>query len=152
MMRTLYKSDIPQILVIEKSVHVAPWTDDTFTMCFKSGYFGWAVEEEGRIIGFIIISLTKEECHVLNLCVVHEHQHQGWGRKMLKHALSHARQHGVGIAYLEVRRSNTRAISLYRKMEFHLVGERKDYYPTVAGNEDALIFAMSLHLPLDDQI
>jgi ribosomal-protein-alanine N-acetyltransferase len=150
MLRTLYKSDIAQILVIEKSVHVSPWTDDTFKMCFNAGYFGWAVEQEGKVIGFIVISLNKDECHVLNLCVAIENQHQGWGRKMLNHALNHAKQHGVGIAYLEVRRSNSRAIALYRKMNFHLVGERKNYYPTVVGNEDALIFAISLHLPLVD--
>jgi ribosomal-protein-alanine N-acetyltransferase len=149
-LRTLYKADIPQILAIEKSVHVVPWTEETFKMCFRSGYFSWGIEHEGKVIGFIIISLSKEECHVLNLCVALDHQHQGLGRKMLKYALSHAKQNGVGIAYLEVRRSNSRAISLYRKMNFHLVGERKNYYPTIAGNEDALIFAMSLHLPLED--
>lgn len=103
------------------------------------------MEIDKKIIGFIIISLTIEECHILNLCVDREFQHQGWGRKLLEHALNHARKHGIGIAYLEVRRSNSRAISLYKKMKFHLVGERKGYYPTVAGNEDALIFAMSLH-------
>jgi [ribosomal protein S18]-alanine N-acetyltransferase len=145
MMRTLFQSDIHQLLRIEQSVHIAPWSEETFKVCFQSGYAGWAIEINKKIIGFIIISLTVEECHILNLCVDREFQHQGWGRRLLEHALNQARQHGIGIAYLEVRRSNSRAISLYRKMKFHLVGERKGYYPTVAGNEDALIFAMSLH-------
>jgi ribosomal-protein-alanine N-acetyltransferase len=78
------------------------------------------------------------------VCVAHAHQHQGWGRKLLTHAIQYAKQHGAGIVYLEVRRSNTKAISLYRKESFYLIGERKGYYPTVAGQEDALIFAKSL--------
>lgn len=145
MMRTLFKSDLDQLLTIEKSVHVAPWTEETFKICFESGYVGWIAEAEQKVIGFIIVSLTADECHVLNLCVAREYQHQGFGRKLLEHALGQSKQQGVGIVYLEVRRSNSRAISLYRKMKFHLIGERKDYYPTVSGQEDALIFAKSLH-------
>lgn len=145
MLRTLFSSDIPQLLVIENAVHIAPWNEETFKICFQSGYVGWVLEIDKKIIGFIIVSLKVEECHVLNVCVARDHQHKGYGLQLLTTALTHAKQHGVGIAYLEVRRSNSRAISLYRKMKFHLVGERKDYYPTVSGNEDALIFAMSLH-------
>jgi len=145
MLRTLFQSDLDQLLVIEKIVHVTPWVEATFKACFQSGYIGWVVEINKKIIGFIIISQTIEECHVLNVGVLHEYQHQGFGRKLLEHALSHAKQHGIGMAYLEVRRSNSRAISLYKQMQFHQVGERKGYYPTVSGNEDALIFAKSLH-------
>ncbi len=145
MLRTLFKSDLPQLLEIENAVHVAPWTEETFKACFQSGYIGWVIEIEKKIIGFIFIALTVDECHILNLCVAHAFQHQGWGQKLLEKALSHAKQHGIGIAFLEVRQSNTRAISLYRKMKFHLIGQRKNYYPTVTGNEDAFIFALSLH-------
>lgn len=144
MLRTLFQTDIEQLLRIENSVHVTPWSEDTFKICFQSGYVGWVVEMKKKVISFIMISTYKEECHILNLCVDREFQHQGWGSKLLKHALTHAKRHGIDIAYLEVRRSNSRAISLYKKMQFHLVGERKGYYPTVSGSEDALVFAISL--------
>jgi [ribosomal protein S18]-alanine N-acetyltransferase len=145
MLRTFFKSDLHQLLSIEESVHIAPWTVETFETCFKSGYTGWVVEKDNKIIGFVIISLQADECHVLNLCVANEYQHQGFGRKLIEHALSHAKRQGIGIAYLEVRRSNSRAIALYRKLKFHLIGERKSYYPSQMGYEDALIFAKSLH-------
>lgn len=144
MLRTLYKSDLDQVLVIENAVHVVPWTVDTFKTCFASGYFGWVAELDKKIIGFIIVSLTPDECHVLNLCVARDMQRLGWGRKLLQHALDHAKSNHIGIAYLEVRRSNTRAISLYQEMQFYQVGERKNYYPTIAGTEDALVYAKSL--------
>lgn len=144
MLRTLFKSDVERLVVIENAVHVAPWTDDTFKMCFKAGYLGWVAEVDKKIAGFVIISLNHDECHVLNLGVDKPYQSQGWGRKLMDHALAYARGQGVAIAYLEVRRSNSRAISLYRKMRFHLIGERKNYYPTVAGHEDALVFGRSL--------
>lgn len=145
MLRTLFKSDLKQVLTIEESVHVVPWTEETFKTCFQSGYVGWVIELNKKIIGFIIMSLRVEECHILNLCVTREYQRRGYGYKLLEHALRHAKHEKTGIVYLEVRRSNLPAISLYRRMKFHLIGERKDYYPTVSGSEDALIFAKSLH-------
>lgn len=144
MLRTLFKSDIERLLVIENAVHVAPWTEDTFKVCFQAGYLGWAIELDKKIIGFIITSMNTEECHILNLCVANEYQRQGHGEKLLEHTLQYAKQQGIGVVYLEVRRSNSRAISLYKKFHFHLVGERKDYYPTVVGKEDALVFGRSL--------
>lgn len=144
MLRTLTKSDLSAILLIEQAVHVTPWTEETFKTCFKAGYYGWVIEVDKKIIGFIIVSLRTEECHILNLCVTHQYQRQGYGQQLLEYALQYAREKKALIVYLEVRRSNLRAISLYRKMNFCAIGERKDYYPTVSGQEDALIFAKNL--------
>lgn len=144
MLRNLYKSDLDQLLRIENSVHIAPWNNETFQACFQVGYYGWVVEIDTSIIGFVIVAMNRDECHILNLCVANPNQRQGWGNKLMAHALNYAKQQGVGIAYLEVRRSNSRAIKLYKKLNFHLIGERKDYYPVVNGYEDALIFARSL--------
>ena len=144
MIRNLFKSDLASILTIEQSVHVAPWNEETFKMCFQSGYAGWAVELNKKVIAFIIVSLQHQECHILNICVARECQQQGWGGKLLDHVLAHAKQQGAAIIYLEVRRTNQRAISLYKRRQFQQVGERKGYYPTVNGTEDALIYARSL--------
>jgi len=144
MLRTLFQSDLEHILMIEKAVHVSPWTEQTFKACFQSNYRGFVMEANKTLIGFIIISLGVEECHVLNLGVAHAYQRQGYGHQLLLHALNYAKSQGLRIVYLEVRRTNSRAISLYKKLQFQLVGERKGYYQTVSGPEDALIFARSL--------
>jgi ribosomal-protein-alanine N-acetyltransferase len=146
MFRKMVKADVPQLLIIEQSVQGAPWTEDTFKTCFEMAYEGWVLEQDGQIAGYIILALQLDECHILNLCVARDFQRQGLGRKLLEFGISTARNHSIGIAYLEVRRSNSRAIALYRKMHFHQIGERKDYYRTVSGTEDALIFATSLKI------
>lgn len=141
MLRTLYKSDLPQLLAIENAVHVAPWAEETFAICFKHHCKGWVIELDKHVVGFILISFSTEECHLLNVCVAHAQQHKGYGRKLLEQALAYAREEGIGMMYLEVRESNSRAIALYEKSGFQVVGKRKDYYPTVSGREDALILA-----------
>lgn len=146
MIRPLFKTDVPEVLVIEQAVHVVPWTEETFKACFQAGYLGWVMEVDKKIIGFIMVSLYLEECHILNIVIARDFQRKGHGHALLSFVLEYAKQHGIGIVYLEVRRSNSRAIHLYKKMHFQLVGERKNYYPTVSGEEDALIFAKNLHL------
>jgi len=149
MLRKLFKSDLEKILKIENAVHVVPWTEDTFKTCFQASCPGWVIEVDNEIVGFSIVTQREDECHILNICITHSYQHQGYGRKLLEHTLDGVKRQGAHIAYLEVRRSNQRAISLYRNMGFKLIGERKEYYPTVAGREDALVFAKSLQVSVE---
>jgi ribosomal-protein-alanine N-acetyltransferase len=143
-LRKLIKSDLPAVLTIEQAVHITPWTAETFDICFQSHCLGFVAEVDGRIVGFIMVSAHVGECHVLNIAVLHKFQRQGLGARLLIEALAAAKLTGSTIAYLEVRKSNTRAIALYLKMQFKQVGERKDYYPSHEGYEDAIIFAKSL--------
>ena len=46
---------------------------------------------------------------------------------------------GLACSLLEVRLSNFRAIRLYQERGFVKIGERRDYYKTALGREDALL-------------
>ena len=145
MLRNLRMTDIENLILIENSVHIIPWNKQAFNICLQTeGNLGWVKEtDKENLIGFIIIRL-KAECHVLNLSIAKTYQRQGLGGQLLTHALQYAKQKGVHIAYLEVRRSNLPAINLYKKMAFTLIGERKNYYPIANHHEDALIFAKNI--------
>jgi [ribosomal protein S18]-alanine N-acetyltransferase len=149
-LRPIHRADMEQLIAIEKAVQIAPWSEHSFAMCMSAGYLGWVIEKEQTILGFIIASLHHTEYHILNLCINFPYQRQGFGQLLLNHALSHAQAAGAAFTYLEVRQSNSRAINLYQKLGFSAIGERKDYYPTVNGREDALILA--LVMPKLDQI
>lgn len=144
MLRQQTETDLPQILIIESLTQIAPWTTETFERCWQAGYPGWIIEQDKKIIGFIIATFNVGETHILNLCVHPDYQRKGFGKELLLHVLKEAKTRGVGIAFLEVRRSNRNAIALYQKMHFIQVAERKNYYPSTHGREDALVFAKDL--------
>ena len=50
-----------------------------------------------------------------------------------------ARQAGVEGMYLEVRPSNLRALALYERAGFELLGRRRGYYRARGGTEDAVV-------------
>ncbi len=142
--RPLNRNDLPRLLIIENSVHIVPWARETFLACFQGGCHGFVVCAEELVVGFILTSVRAGECHILNLCVDRLYQRQGHARALLRYAEDEAKQLGAEAIHLEVRRSNSRAITLYQKLGYLQIGERKDYYPTLAGKEDALLFAKLL--------
>ena len=152
LIRELSVSDLAKLVSIEADTQVSPWSEAAFQRCFDASYPGWVIELGAEMVGFIFISMASGECHVLNLCIHPTLQRQGLGRQLLTSALMWAKQRGAGIVYLEVRRSNQGAIMLYRKMNFKLIGERKSYYNTPKGPEDALVFARDLGIEGEREI
>ena len=150
MIRLLSETDLPELILIEQLTQLAPWSEDTFTQCFKLGSRGWVIEHDNRSIGFVILMQQMGECHILNICIHPDYQHQGFGQQLLVYVLKAAKEKNAGIAYLEVRRSNQHAISLYKKMGFVEIGDRKDYYPAKKGREDAILYAKDLGV--DDEL
>ena len=112
-LQILKEKDLAQLLLVEQSAHIAPWSEDIFQHCFRSGSYFWGMIDDEQLLGFVVFSVQVGECHILNLCVDPQHQRQGLGNQLLMHALTRAKHKGAQIAYLEVRRSNKPAIKLY---------------------------------------
>jgi ribosomal-protein-alanine N-acetyltransferase len=127
-LRKMVKEDLAALLVIESASQGAPWTEETFKTIFETAYDGWVLEVDGKVVGYIVVGMQAEECHILNLCIARDFQRLGHGSKLLEYALTEARKRHISIAYLEVRRSNSRAIALYTRHGFVLIGERREYY------------------------
>jgi len=142
--RAMGEADLDRVMEVERSGYPHPWTRGIFRDCLRVGYLCEVLEIEGKLHGHGIMSVGAGEAHVLNLCVRHESQRQGLGRLILGHLLEGARRLHAHTVLLEVRPSNTPAVSLYRALGFNEVGVRKNYYPDANGREDALIMARAL--------
>lgn len=142
--RPLSLKDIPEVVGIERRAYAQPWTQGIFIDCINMGYRCEALECDGVIQSYGIMSSGGGEAHLLNLCVRPESQHQGYGRRMLEHIIDRARGARADLLLLEVRPSNRPAISLYESAGFNEVGIRKGYYPAFVGREDAIVMARVL--------
>jgi len=138
-LRRMREADVLGVMEIETRVSPAPWSYGIFSDCIKVGYDAWVYEDSEEIIGYGLFSIGVDEAHILQLAIKPERQRQGLGRKMLTYFLGEIALTKVKSAYLEVRISNEHAFELYQEMGFKLMGQRKDYYQTLDGREDALI-------------
>jgi [ribosomal protein S18]-alanine N-acetyltransferase len=85
-------------------------------------------ERGGEVVAVIQWRNLGEEAEILDLAVAKKHRRQGYGCFLLENFLLLARESGTGRIFLEVRESNTPAISLYRTFGFSAVGRRPNYY------------------------
>jgi len=143
--------DVEQVMKIECEVYEFPWTERIFSDCIRVGYQCWMALVEQRVVGHAVISVTSGESHILNLSIGRDYQRQGLGRQFIEFLVDEARARDAQTMLLEVRPSNTAAISCYNAAGFNEIGSRKDYYPAADGREDALLFARHI-TPSSDRL
>ncbi|UCH39097.1 MAG: ribosomal protein S18-alanine N-acetyltransferase [Gammaproteobacteria bacterium] len=142
--RRMTLDDVGQVMKIEREVYEFPWTERIFKDCIRVGYQCWMALQQQHVVGHAVISVTAGESHILNLSIGKAYQRQGFGRRFIEFLVDEARARDAATMLLEVRPSNTAAISCYNSAGFNEIGSRKDYYPATDGREDALLFARQL--------
>jgi len=91
------------------------------------------------IIGFAGFWIMADEAHIISLAVRETRHHQGIGELLLIATIDLATELKARVIILEVRVSNTAALSLYCKYGFTQVGLRRGYY--IDTKEDAILMS-----------
>ena len=143
--RPVREGDVEQIHAIEELCFAIPWSRESILHDIAENPVSrWLVLDDGagRVLAYAGLWLVIDEAHVLNVAVHPQAQRQGNGRRILTALIDLARENGMGLMTLEVRRSNLPAQALYHACGFLDVGYRKRYYED--NREDALIMYLEL--------
>jgi ribosomal-protein-alanine N-acetyltransferase len=136
---------------IHGEVFARAWSaDDLAVMLAPQNVFALALKRDSvfglrRIAGFVLVRSAADEAEILTIAVRPGHRGRGYGRQLMEEALRRLYRERIAACFLEVDRGNTAALSLYRRLGFAEVGERKGYYPATAG-EDGTALVMRLQL------
>ena len=134
--------DLVKILRIEKECFSDPWSINIFRGAMNEPHtvvFVLEDEEEG-IVGYSVSDTVLDEGTLDNLAVTASKRGQGLGRMLLEYVLEDARNKGVKRFFLEVRKSNEKALKLYEKAGFTRLSVRKAYYQDPV--EDAIVMEL----------
>ncbi|MEO3879841.1 ribosomal protein S18-alanine N-acetyltransferase [Rheinheimera fenheensis] len=133
-------ADVGQMLQIEREANKYPWTEQAFNSSFTCSYFSYKLlDKAGEMQGFYIAQLILEQLELFNICVASNAQGKGYGKALLLHFLTEGQSRGAAEALLEVRSNNHAAIALYQKAGFSINGQRKGYYVSADGKDDAIL-------------
>ena len=137
---------VDAVMAIEVAAYAFPWSRGNFIESLAAGYAARVLlGARGELLGYFVAMAGVDEMHLLNITTVPAHQHRGHARFMLDALAGLCRQRGAHRLWLEVRRSNPRAQSIYRRRGFVEVGVRKGYYPAPQGQrEDALVMSLEI--------
>lgn len=134
---------IERLLQVDLGAGLHPWPESALRRALKAGEVMLAIAD-GATLGFMVSQSVLDETTLMHLAVAREHQRQGWGRRMMQGWLAQQRSLGQQRLLLEVRPSNRAAIALYRSLGFDTLGQRRGYYVSPEGVEDALVMALDL--------
>ncbi len=134
---------IPELAKLEKICFSQPWSEKSLAEELDNRTAHFLVAESGdNIVGYIGIFVVCESCYVSNIAVFPEYRRQSAAKQLIESACTTAKNNGAESISLEVRPSNTAAVSLYESAGFEEVGLRKNFYR--APTEDALIMTKTL--------
>ena len=141
----LTDEDIDEVLKIEEDSFPKPWSRNIFERELRNpvsySLTGWLKKDSvDWLVAYVFFWIVQGEAHILNLTVRRECRRSGLSQRLLSFTLQYMREKGVEDIFLEVRKSNKAATSLYEKFGFRVFYERKKYYD----DEDALVMGLSL--------
>ncbi len=140
--RAWEQGDLEKISRIEEESFSDPWSKDMLSGAMRLPNFrGFVIDLDGEVIGYIGASSVLDEGEILLVAVDGEYRGKGYGKLLVNVLLEEFSSKGVAVVFLEVRRSNARAIACYEGCGFKKIAERAGYY---RDGEDALIMERKL--------
>lgn len=123
-----YKNeDIVPITLLGKELHDDfKFKLDVFSNCL-------VLEENERVIGFIIYSVIYDRAEIIDIIIDSKYRLKGYGKKLLDYVIDKIKETGCLNVTLEVACNNLPAIKLYESLGFVVEAKRKNYYDNTDG-------------------
>lgn len=126
---------IDAVAAIEEECFSHPWSKKSLEESLKKENSLFLVAyEDGKVIGYVGMEVIVDEGYIFNVAVSADYRRRGVGYALVRELVTYSMKNSLCFITLEVRESNSAAISLYSKFGFIKAGERKNYYsdPTEA--------------------
>ncbi len=140
------EEDISAVLEIENLSYPNPWREMTFRgeLYNRPVSFPFVMvhKYQRKVIGYVIFWCIKERAMINNIAVHPDFRRMGVAEAVMRQVLDQIKKAGANLVTLEVRPSNVAARSLYKKLDFEVLGVRENYYHDPP--EDALIMGKFL--------
>jgi ribosomal-protein-alanine N-acetyltransferase len=142
--------DVDQVVKIERLSFPSPWSRLQFVQEVRQNPLSYPFvlrrQDSGRsrVVGFCVCWIVRDELHVNNIAVHPSCRRLGYGEMMMRYAIGFGEANRCRRVTLEVRVSNQKAIDLYAKLGFRIVGEVPNYYEVE--RENAYILLKDLQL------
>lgn len=127
------KEDAKALERLDKLCFAVPWSEKSFKEEAENSLARYFVaKENGEIIGYGGIWIVSGEGQITNIAVHPDERKKGIASAILEELIKSAK--GCSQIFLEVRESNSSAISLYEKFGFKNCGVRKNFYHSPVEN------------------
>lgn len=146
--RPMELKDVVRVREIDVASFALPWPERSYRFEIQenpaSRNFVVEVAGDGQdpaVAGMIVMWYIIDEAHIGTIAIDAPYRRLGLGRLLLAESLLDAQRNGIRQSFLEVRRGNQPAITLYEQFGFQIAGIRPRYYKD--NGEDALLMTLN---------
>ena len=128
--RDLVESDLNKVMEIENLCFVAPWQNDDIVRELNNNEFAilYVATVDDVVVGYMDFWITFDSATICQIAVHPDYQRQSIGSMLLSKAFKDCSQKEVLSITLEVRESNEKGISFYKKHGFIPYLIKPQYY------------------------
>jgi [ribosomal protein S18]-alanine N-acetyltransferase len=145
----LSAEDVPLLEALENTVSLSFWGTDNYLRFLKEypEYFGGKVvqiaeDNQEQLLGFFLARAIFDNLELLKIGICPEFQRRGIGTQLMEALYAEGIHRGCNRCFLEVRKSNQKAIQFYNSHNFRIAGTRLNYYSDPV--EDAWVMERTL--------
>ena len=128
--RKMSVGDLHVVEEMERILFSSPWSYEDFLYELNENAFShnFVVEDHNEIVGYVGLWIMYDQSQITTIGVHPSYQRKGIGSMMMKKMIEESLAHQCLNMSLEVRVSNDKAISLYKKYGFEICAVRENYY------------------------
>ena len=130
-----------EVAELEKLCFSLPWRESSFALLLDGKNTGVVAIDKGTgcVAAYGGMLVVLDEGQITNIATHPKYRRMGLGERVVCTLIEYAEAEGLNIISLEVRESNQAAISLYQKLGFISVGNRKNFYSNPTENAIIMI-------------
>lgn len=136
------KRDIDTVYEINlRSFTTDAWSRESIEREFQLPYsLRFVLEADSQVVGYAILWLVEGEAFIMTFAIEPSYRNKGLGKFFLRELIDRLKGK-VSTIQLDVRKTNLRAIRLYKSLGFKVVREREGFY---SDGESALVMEMEI--------
>jgi ribosomal-protein-alanine N-acetyltransferase len=152
-------SDIRQVVLINKDALPENYPDQFFLGLHYHAPKAFLVAQiDQEIVGYIMCRIERgissfgrlpvKKGHIVSVAVLSENRHRGIGTALIKSSMEAMKEYGVDEYFLEVRKGNEDAVSVYESLGFTVRRVLRGYY---RDGEDAYLMVCKANPTKDSE-
>ena len=143
------QNEIETIASIESGSSEFPWAKNQLSKSISNpNNLCYAVSVKSQIVGYVIAMLSADSADILNITIHKDFKRKGYGSSLLDYLTKELIEKDIKTIFLEVRRGNFAAISLYSSLGYKEISVRKNYYTKnsnqLSRREDGIIMCLEI--------
>lgn len=126
--RDFLLSDLDDVVRIEYEAFDDPYPVGILLQLYNAGAGFLVAQVAQTIVGYVIFWIKEGQGHIIVIAVDSNYQDMKVGSLLLEKTCFIFKRNNINTVFLEVRKSNIRAINFYKRNGFVKINEEDDYY------------------------